>query len=118
MEKLELDMKNFYAKSNQTEEKSEDEGTSTSQSLYQQIQSESNKENVCVLLHGALKVENIAALVLLGDNWFGLAYSYADKKKSNLILTILPPGPDAVPWLGDLRCLGTLEDALPGERII
>jgi hypothetical protein len=42
---------------------------------------------------GALKLENIAALILLGDNWFGFAYTFADKKKSNLMLQILPPGP-------------------------
>jgi len=67
------------------------------------------------LLHGALKVENMAALVLLSDDWYGLAYSYSDKKKSNLILSILPPGSNVVPWLGDFRCMGLLEDALPGE---
>lgn len=60
----------------------------------------------CVLLHGALKVENMAALVSVGDNWFGFIYSWADsKKKSNLMLTILPPGSDVVPWLGDLNYL-------------
>lgn len=52
-----------------------------------------NKESVCVLLHGALKFENTAALVLLNDDWYGFIYSYADsKRKSNLMLTILPPG--------------------------
>lgn len=116
MEKLELEMKTFYAKSNPADDKSEDEGTSSSQNVFQQMQNEAIKENVCVLLHGALKVENVAALVLLGENWYGFAYSYADKKKSNLILTIMQPGADAVPWLGDLRCLGTLDDAMPGEN--
>lgn len=51
------------------------------------------KESACVLLHGALKVENMAALTLLNDNWYGFIYSYADsKKKSNLMLNILSPG--------------------------
>ncbi|KRT78491.1 hypothetical protein AMK59_8028, partial [Oryctes borbonicus] len=60
----------------------------------------------CVLLHGALKVENMAALVTIGENWFGFIYSWADsKKKSNLMLTILMPGSDSVPWLGDLNYL-------------
>nr|XP_022904609.1 integrator complex subunit 14 [Onthophagus taurus] len=60
----------------------------------------------CVLLHGALKVENMAALVTIGENWFGFIYSWADsKKKSNLMLTILMPGSDSVPWLGDLNML-------------
>ncbi|KAL3286676.1 hypothetical protein HHI36_001173 [Cryptolaemus montrouzieri] len=75
---------------------------------------ESNDEgktpSFCVLLHGALKVENMAALVSLGDNWFGFIYSWADtKKKSNLMLTLLVPGSDSVPWLGDLNYLGCVE---------
>ncbi|XP_063221536.1 integrator complex subunit 14 [Bacillus rossius redtenbacheri] len=71
----------------------------------------------CVLLHGALKVEGMAALCLLADDWFGLVCSWADgKKKSNLMLTVLEPGAGAVPWLGDLRRLGSAEglpDAAP-----
>lgn len=57
----------------------------------------------------------MAALVVLADNWFGFCFSLTDKKKSNLMLTLLPPGSDSVPWLGDLRYLGTAEDA-PGEN--
>lgn len=65
----------------------------------------------CVLLHGALKVENMAALCLLAEDWFGFVYSWADsKKKSNLMLTILEPGSNVVPWLGDLNRLGSLDD--------
>ncbi|XP_069692439.1 integrator complex subunit 14 [Periplaneta americana] len=65
----------------------------------------------CVLLHGALKVENMAALCLLADDWFGIVYSWADsKKKSNLMLTILEPGSNVVPWLGDLHRMGSLDD--------
>lgn len=53
----------------------------------------------CVLLHGALKVENMAALVTVGENWFGFIYSWADsKKKSNLMMTVLTPGSDVIPW--------------------
>ncbi|KAK9892940.1 hypothetical protein WA026_022812 [Henosepilachna vigintioctopunctata] len=71
---------------------------------------ESKTPSFCVLLHGALKVENMAALVSLGDNWFGFIYSWADtKKKSNLMLTLLVPGSDSVPWLGDLNYLGCTE---------
>lgn len=82
-EKLEADIKMFYSKSDGGN--SDDESPSFS--------NESAKESVCVLLHGALKVENMAALILLNDNWFGFIYSYADsKKKSNLMLTVLPPG--------------------------
>lgn len=83
-EKLEADIKMFYSKNDGGN--SDDESPSFSAN-------ESAKESVCVLLHGALKVENMAALVLLNDNWFGFIYSYADsKKKSNLMLTVLPPG--------------------------
>lgn len=65
----------------------------------------------CVLLHGALKVENMAALCTIGEDWFGVMYSWADnKKKSNLMLTVLEPGSDSVPWLGDLNYVGPLED--------
>lgn len=61
----------------------------------------------CVLFHGALKVENVAAICTLGDNWFGLLYSWADnKKKSNLMLAVLEPGDNTVPWLGNLNYLG------------
>lgn len=83
-EKLEADIKTFYSKSDGAN--SDDESPSFSAN-------ESAKESVCVLLHGALKVENMAALILLNENWFGFIYSYADsKKKSNLMLTVLPPG--------------------------
>lgn len=71
----------------------------------------------CVLLHGALKVENMAALCLLADQWFGVIYSWADsKKKSNLMLTVLEPGAGAVPWLGDLMKLMSVEDFLAGNH--
>lgn len=83
------------------------------------VEVDSDEENVddgktasfCVLLHGALKVENMAALCTVGDDWFGVMYSWADsKKKSNLMLTVLEPGSDSVPWLGDLNYLGSLEE--------
>lgn len=77
-EKLESDIKSFYSKS-------EDEDGSDHVKI--------NDESACVLLHGALKIENLAAVVLLNDDWFGFLHSYSDsKRKSNLILTILPPG--------------------------
>lgn len=60
---------------------------------------EGSTPSFCVLLHGALKVETMAALVTVGENWFGFVYSWADsKKKSNLMLTILTPGSDVIPW--------------------
>lgn len=73
---------------------------------------EGKSPSFCVLLHGALKVENMAALCLLNTNWYGFIYSWADtKKKSNLMLTILEPGVDVVPWLGNFNDLGTIDCA-------
>lgn len=66
----------------------------------------------CVLLHGALKVENMVALCLLNNEWYGFIYSWADtKKKSNLMLTVLEPGLDVVPWLGNFSNLGPIDTA-------
>ncbi|XP_048523797.1 integrator complex subunit 14 [Dendroctonus ponderosae] len=77
---------------------------------------ETTTPSFCVLLHGALKVENMAALVTVGLNWFGFIYSWADsKKKSNLMITILPPGSDVIPWLGDLNDLGTADMFSPDQ---
>uniref|UniRef100_A0A240PJY4 Integrator complex subunit 14 n=1 Tax=Anopheles atroparvus TaxID=41427 RepID=A0A240PJY4_ANOAO len=110
-ERLEADIKAFYAKSDS------DPAQHHHHHQHNDEHGAGLEESVCVLLHGALKVENMAALVLLGDAWYGFIYSYADgKKKWNLMLNVLPPGNDVVPWLGDLRYLGTLEDALPGEN--
>lgn len=106
LEKMESEMKHFFAKSAQDEDES---SSSMSHS------DPTTKESACVLLHGTLKVEGIAALVLLAEDWYGFLYSYADKKKSNLLLSVLPPGNNPVPWLGDLRFLGLVQDALPGE---
>lgn len=76
-EKLENDIASFYSKA-------DDEGGNEHKSI---------EESACVLLHGALKFDNLAAVVLLNDDWFGFMHSYSDsKRKSNIILTILPPG--------------------------
>ncbi|XP_055608266.1 integrator complex subunit 14 [Uranotaenia lowii] len=108
-EKLENDIKGFYAKPDGASGGGDDDDGHSG--------GDGTRESVCVMLHGALKVENMAALVLLNDNWYGFIYSYADgKKKSNLMLNVLPPGNDVVPWLGDLRYLGNLDDAFPGEN--
>lgn len=89
-EKLEADIKTFYSKNETNSD--EDNNGSGSGSANLSV-AESSRESVCVLLHGALKVENMAALVLLNDDWYGFIYSYADsKRKSNLMLTVLPPG--------------------------
>ena len=55
----------------------------------------------------------MAALCQVAEGWFGILFSWADnKKKSNLMLTVLEPGTDAIPWLGDLEQLGSAEDAM------
>ncbi|XP_033211888.1 integrator complex subunit 14 isoform X2 [Belonocnema kinseyi] len=64
----------------------------------------------CVLLHGALKVEGMTALCALNTDWYGFIYSGSDsKKKSNLMLTVLEPGTDIIPWLGNLTNLGSID---------
>lgn len=64
----------------------------------------------CVLLHGSLKVEGMVALCQLGEDWYGMLYSWADnKKKSNLMLTVFEPGLDSVPWLGKFNMLSIPE---------
>lgn len=70
-------------------------------------QDEGQVPSFCVLLHGALKVGNMAALCCVGNDWYGVLFSWADsKKKSNLMLSLLEPGStEAVPWLGDLNKL-------------
>lgn len=112
-DKLEADIKAFYSKSDR-QSNSDDECVVVGASA---TLLDSTTESVCVLLHGALKTDNLAALVTLGDNWFGFVYSHGDggKKKSNLMLTVLPPGHNCVPWLGDLRLIGTAEDLFAGE---
>lgn len=125
-EKLENDIKTFYSS------KSEDEDSTDN--------NKPSEESACVLLHGALKFENLAAVVLLNDDWFGFLHSYSDsKRKSNIILTILPPGKrfkliqmipivgftfelfipkgnDYIPWLGDFRFFAMADEAMPGEN--
>lgn len=105
-EKLEQEIKTFFL--NRGEDEPEDSHKA----------SIDTKENACVLLHSALKIENLAAVVILTDNWYGFLYSYADsKKKSNLMLSILPPGNNNIPWLGDFRMFGMQDDILPGENV-
>lgn len=105
LEKMESEMKHFFAKTTGAE----DEESSNSTSVSDVTQ----KESALVLFHGALKFESLVALVLLAEDWYGLAYSYADKKKSNLMLSILEPGNNAIPWLGDFRFLRLIQDIPP-----
>jgi len=72
---------------------------------------EARTPNLCVFLHGALKVENMCAVVCVGPDWYGVVYSWSDnKKKSSLMLSLFEPGVDVVPWLGRLDSLGPRED--------
>ena len=53
----------------------------------------------------------MCALVELGEDWFGVVYSWSDnKKKSSLMLSLFEPGLDSVPWLGELDRLGPAAD--------
>ena len=75
---------------------------------------DSRTANLCVLLHGALKVASLCALVQVSSassstsrNWFGIIFSHADsKKKSCLMLALFEPGNEPVPWLGNLLRYG------------
>ena len=72
---------------------------------------DSRTPNLCVLLHGALKVASLCALVQVAKNWYGIIFSHADsKKKSCLMLALFEPGDEPVPWLGNLQRLGPLEE--------
>jgi len=75
----------------------------------------SRTPNLCVFLHGALKVESLCALVELAPKWHGLLSSQADtKKKSSLVLSLFHPSEDdceaVVPWLGKLEHLGPSQE--------
>jgi len=68
---------------------------------------DSKTPNLCVFLHGALKVENMCCVVEVGEDWYGVLYSWSDnKKKSSLMLSLFEPGLDSVPWMGSLDRLG------------
>lgn len=54
--------------------------------------------NICVLLHGILKVERIVVIAQLGPDWYGMLYSQADsKKESNLMMPLFEPDPEPLP---------------------
>ncbi|KAH8412045.1 hypothetical protein KR222_007525 [Zaprionus bogoriensis] len=118
LEKLEQDIREFYMRdSKDAEESGDDADVSVVVVKHSSTpQTEQQRDTLCALLHGALKLENMAALVLLGEKWYGFMYAYTDaKKRSNLMLNILPPGSNVIPWLGDLELLGFPEDLAPGE---
>ena len=68
-----------------------------------QIEAEAKTPSFTVLLHGSLRRENKVALAIVGDEWYGMIYSWANsKKKSNLMISLLEPGTQTLPWLGDI----------------
>lgn len=64
--------------------------------------------NFSGLLLNSMKSENVVALCKLYDSWYGIVYPETDelKKLSYLSLSILLPGENIVPWLGDICHLG------------
>ena len=73
--------------------------------------------SVCVLLHGALKIESMVAVCEVGPGWYGILYSWADsKKKFNLMLATFNVYSDCVPWLGPLRHWGLADVSKPLEQ--
>jgi len=68
-----------------------------------QVEAEAKTPSFTVLLHGSLRRENKVALAIVGDEWYGMVYSWANsKKKSNLMISLLEPGTQSLPWLGDI----------------
>lgn len=79
---------------------------------------EGRQPSLCVLLHGALKVEGMVAMCTIGtcisgsgevsSYWYGMLYSWADsKKKFNLMLSTFRGRDDeSIPWMGNLKNLG------------
>ncbi len=71
-----------------------------------------------MFLHGGLKMDNMCALVQAAPNWFGILFSHSDnKKKSCLMLALFEPGPEPVPWLGNLTELGPIADLNQTEGV-
>lgn len=90
------------------------EGSSTEGSTAEDDMSDPSKvPNFCVLLHGALKVEGMSAIVQLGSDWWGTLSVWCEvsrARRSCLLLSILRPGASAAPWLGPLDQLGPSEE--------
>ncbi|CAG5017763.1 unnamed protein product [Parnassius apollo] len=104
---------NFGSKT-PTKEGSSTEGTTTDEDM----SDPSKVPNFCVLLHGALKVEGMAAIVQLGPDWWGTVSAWCEAsraRRSCLLLGVLRPGASAAPWLGALDQLGPADDATTTE---
>ncbi|XP_049887695.1 integrator complex subunit 14 [Pectinophora gossypiella] len=96
------------------------EGSSTDSSTTEEDMSDPSKiPNICVLLHGALKVEGMSAVVAVGADWWGTLSAWCEAsraRRSCLLLSVLRPGAAAAPSLGPLDQLGPADDgATPSE---
>ncbi|XP_037956735.1 integrator complex subunit 14-like [Teleopsis dalmanni] len=101
LELLENDMRNFYIRD---EDCSDDENAFKLGAPLPKPPTE--KESLIVLLYKACKADNVAALVLLNDNWYAYIFVCPDSDiEQSLLLNVLPPGNNVIPWLGDLRSL-------------
>ncbi|KAJ2946370.1 hypothetical protein O0L34_g12408 [Tuta absoluta] len=91
------------------------DGSSTDTSTTDEDMSDPCKiPNICVLLHGALKVEGMAAVVQLGPEWWGTLASWCEAsraRRSCLLLSVLRPGQAAAPSLGPLDQLGPADES-------
>ncbi|XP_013195024.2 integrator complex subunit 14 [Amyelois transitella] len=95
------------------------EGSSTDGSTTEEDTSDPSKiPNFCVLLHGALKVESMSAIVQLGAEWWGTLTAWCEAsraRRSCLLLSVLRPGAAAAPWLGPLDQLGVADEGSTTE---
>lgn len=100
-----------YGSKTPTKEGSSTDGSSTTE---EDLSDPSKIPNFCVLLHGALKVEGLAAIVQLGPDWWGALSVWCEAsraRRSCLMLSAMRPGAKAAPWLGPLDQLGPADDA-------
>ncbi|CAB3248431.1 unnamed protein product [Arctia plantaginis] len=100
---------NYGSKTPTKEGSSSNDGSTTDEDM----SDPSKVPNFCVLLHGALKVEGMAAIVLLGADWWGTLSAWCEAsraRRSCLLLSVLRPGACTSPWLGALDQLGPAED--------
>ncbi|XP_075982470.1 integrator complex subunit 14 [Anticarsia gemmatalis] len=106
---------NYGSKTPTKEGSSSTDGSATEEDM----SDPSKVPNFCVLLHGALKVEGMAAVVLLGADWWGTLSAWCEAsraRRSCLLLSVLRPGTSAAPWLGPLDQLGPADDGVtPAE---
>ncbi|XP_050673338.1 integrator complex subunit 14 isoform X6 [Leptidea sinapis] len=90
------------------------EGSGTDGSTDEDMSDPSKVPNFCVLLHGALKVEGMAAVLQLGPDWWGSLSAWCHMsraRRSWLLLSIMTPGASAAPWLGPLDQLGPADES-------